>query len=115
MRAIFGNMRNLISSKYIGSSRLFNNGSNTVESGKGNGLHNHNWLGSSGTGRIFAFSPITEGFEDQIHKDLSLGIIMLFCTSIFLWLVYGILMKNSPIIIANFLGSSKLLLSYYSK
>jgi uncharacterized protein YneF (UPF0154 family) len=27
--AIFWNMRNLISSKYIGRSRLFNNGSNT--------------------------------------------------------------------------------------
>jgi MtN3 and saliva related transmembrane protein len=30
--------------------------------------------------------------------------IIIFSSSIFLWLVYGILMKNSPIIIANFFG-----------
>jgi MtN3 and saliva related transmembrane protein len=30
--------------------------------------------------------------------------IIIFSSSIFLWLVYGILMQNSPIIIANFFG-----------
>jgi hypothetical protein len=66
--AIFWNRRNLISSKYIGRSRLFNNGSNTVESGRGNGLHKHNWIDGSCNGWDLTFSPITEGFKDQIYQ-----------------------------------------------
>jgi len=104
MRAQFLDMRNLIGSKYIGGSRLFNNGSNTVESGRGNGLHKHNWIGGSCNGWDLTFSPITEGFKDQIYqRHLSWNDFNIF-GSIFLWLVYGILLKNLPIIIANFFG-----------
>ncbi|MBU4348407.1 SemiSWEET transporter [Patescibacteria group bacterium] len=34
-------------------------------------------------------------------KDLSLGMYSILTTGIFLWLVYGIFIKNLPIIIAN--------------
>ena len=68
MRARFLDMRNLIGSKYIGGSRLFNNGSNTVESGRGNGLHKHNWISGSCNGWDLTFSPITEGFKNQIYQ-----------------------------------------------
>ncbi|MFC1786812.1 SemiSWEET transporter [Halobacteriota archaeon] len=34
-------------------------------------------------------------------KDLSLAMYSIFTTGIFLWLVYGILVKDLPIIIAN--------------
>ena len=34
-------------------------------------------------------------------KDLSLGMYIVLTTGIFLWLVYGILIKDLPVIIAN--------------
>ncbi|PIT86971.1 MAG: hypothetical protein COU33_00230 [Candidatus Magasanikbacteria bacterium CG10_big_fil_rev_8_21_14_0_10_43_6] len=34
-------------------------------------------------------------------KDLSLGMYSILTLGIFLWLVYGVLLKNPPIIIAN--------------
>jgi len=106
MRALYSGIipRALIGSNYIGRSQLFNNRSNTVESGRGNGLHKHNWIGGSCNGWDLTFSPITEGFKDQIYqRHLSWNDFNIF-GSIFLWLVYGILLKNSPIIIANFFG-----------
>jgi hypothetical protein len=32
------------------------------------GLHKHNWIGGSCNGWDLTFSPITEGFKDQIYQ-----------------------------------------------
>lgn len=104
MRAIFWNMRNLISSKYIGRSRLFNNGSNTVESGRGMDYMTIIGLAAAALGGISLFPQLLKVLKTKSTKDISLGMIIIFSSSIFLWLVYGILMENSPIIIANFFG-----------
>jgi MtN3 and saliva related transmembrane protein len=61
-------------------------------------------LAAAALGGFSLFPQLLKILKTKSTKDLSLGMIMLFCTSIFLWLVYGILMKNSPIIIANFFG-----------
>lgn len=34
-------------------------------------------------------------------KDISLAMFIIFCIGIFLWLIYGIFIKDVPIIIAN--------------
>ena len=68
MLAIFWNMRNLSSSKYIWCSRIFNNGSNTVERKRKWIIHKHNWIGGSCNGWDLTFSPITEGFKNQIYQ-----------------------------------------------
>ncbi len=34
-------------------------------------------------------------------KDISLAMFIIFCIGIFLWLIYGIIIKDTPIIIAN--------------
>ena len=38
-------------------------------------------------------------------KDLSLGMYLVLTTGIFLWLLYGILIRDVPIIIANIITS----------
>ena len=54
---------------------------------------------------VIAFFPqLMKVWKTKSTKDISLGMVSIFSGSIFLWLVYGILMKNSPIIIANFFG-----------
>jgi MtN3 and saliva related transmembrane protein len=61
-------------------------------------------LAAAALGGFSLFPQLLKVLKTKSTKDLSLGMIILFCTSIFLWLVYGILMNNSPIIIANFFG-----------
>ena len=61
-------------------------------------------LAAAALGGFSLFPQLLKVLKTKSTKDLSLGMTTLFCTSIFLWLVYGILMKNSPIIIANFFG-----------
>ena len=104
MCAIFWNMCNLISSKYILRFRLLNNGSNTVESGRGMDYITIIGLAAAALGGISLFPQLLKVLKTKSTKDISLGMIIIFSSSIFLWLVYGILMKNSPIIIANFFG-----------
>jgi hypothetical protein len=50
-----------------------------------NGLHNPNWFGGSCVNSDFAFSPIVEGVEDEIHQRHFLGnvfIIQQWCISV---------------------------------
>jgi MtN3 and saliva related transmembrane protein len=53
---------------------------------------------------ISLFPQVLKVWKTKSTKDISLGMFSLFCSGIFLWFVYGILMKDLPIIIANFLG-----------
>ncbi|TSC83784.1 MAG: hypothetical protein G01um101413_924 [Parcubacteria group bacterium Gr01-1014_13] len=49
-----------------------------------------------------AFLPqVIRVVKNRSTHDISLAMFVLFCTGIFLWLIYGILIKDIPIIIAN--------------
>jgi len=49
-----------------------------------------------------AFLPQTfRTIKYKQTKDISLVMYLLFCTGVFVWLVYGIVLANIPLIIAN--------------
>ena len=50
------------------------------------------------------FPQLVKIWKTKSTKDISLGMFLLFCGGVFLWFVYGILLQDLPIIIANFLG-----------
>ena len=53
---------------------------------------------------VIAFFPqLMKVWKTKSTKDISLGMFSFFCSGIFLWFVYGILMQDLPITIANFL------------
>jgi MtN3 and saliva related transmembrane protein len=54
---------------------------------------------------VFSLFPqLVKVWKTKSTKDISLGMFSLFCSGVFLWFVYGILLKDLPIVIANFLG-----------
>jgi MtN3 and saliva related transmembrane protein len=53
---------------------------------------------------VIAFFPqLMKVWKTKSTKDISLGMFSIFSFAVFLWFVYGILISNSPVIIANFL------------
>lgn len=49
-----------------------------------------------------AFLPqVVKTWKSKSAKDLSLGMYSIFCTGIILWLIYGFLIGDIPIIITN--------------
>jgi MtN3 and saliva related transmembrane protein len=51
-----------------------------------------------------AFLPqVIKTWKSRSAKDLSLGMFSLFCAGVVLWLTYGILMRDIPVIAANFM------------
>lgn len=49
-----------------------------------------------------AFLPqVVKTWRSKSAKDLSLGMFSIFCTGVALWLTYGILIGDLPIILAN--------------
>lgn len=51
-----------------------------------------------------AFLPqVIKTWKSRSAKDLSLGMFSLFCLGVLLWLVYGILENDLPVIAANLL------------
>jgi MtN3 and saliva related transmembrane protein len=53
---------------------------------------------------ISLFPQVVKVWRTKSTKDISLGMFALFCCGISLWFIYGILLKDVPIIIANSLG-----------
>lgn len=53
---------------------------------------------------------ILKVWRTKSTKDISLGTFSLLSGGVFLWFVYGILMKDLVIIIANFLGFIQVLI-----
>jgi MtN3 and saliva related transmembrane protein len=50
-----------------------------------------------------AFLPqVTKTVRDKSVKDISLGMYVLFCSGVSLWLLYGFLISSWPVIISNF-------------
>jgi len=51
-----------------------------------------------------AFLPqVIKTWKSRSAKDLSLGMFSLFCAGVILWLTYGILVRDIPVIAANFM------------
>jgi len=49
-----------------------------------------------------AFVPqVVKSLKTKSAKDLSLGMFAMFCCGVFLWLVYGILNEDLPLILSN--------------
>jgi MtN3 and saliva related transmembrane protein len=56
----------------------------------------------AGTLTTIAFLPqVIQTWKTKSTKDISLGMFVSFCTGVFLWLIYGILIDSYPVIIAN--------------
>ncbi len=72
---------------------------------------------------LIAASLTTIAFVPQVHKtwksksakDLSLGMYLIFTTGVVLWLTYGILKPDLPIIVANVVTLSLTLVLLYFK
>lgn len=49
-----------------------------------------------------AFLPqVIKTWKSRSAKDLSLGMFSIFCLGVLLWLIYGLLVEDLPIILAN--------------
>jgi len=56
----------------------------------------------AGTLTTIAFLPqVIKTLKLKETKDISLWMYIILCTGVFLWLVYGLLIKDLPIILAN--------------
>ena len=72
-------------------------------------------LTAAAMGGISLFPQVLKVLKTKSTKDISREMILILAGSIFLWLVYGILLKNFPIIIANFFGFIQALIILFVK
>jgi MtN3 and saliva related transmembrane protein len=49
------------------------------------------------------FPQVLKTWKSKSAKDLSLGMFSLFCLGVLLWLVYGLIVMDIPVIAANLL------------
>ncbi|MCC5934929.1 MAG: SemiSWEET family sugar transporter [Balneolales bacterium] len=63
-----------------------------------------------------SFLPqVIKTWKSKSAKDLSLGMFSIFATGVFLWLVYGLMIGDLPIILANTITLLLVLLILYFK
>jgi MtN3 and saliva related transmembrane protein len=56
----------------------------------------------AGACTTIAFLPqVIKTWKTKTAKDLSLGMFSFFCFGVLLWLIYGIMMRDIPVIVAN--------------
>ena len=72
-------------------------------------------LMAAATGGISLFPQVLKVLKTKSTKDISREMFLILACSIFFWLIYGILLKNFPIIIANFLGFVQALIILFYK
>ena len=72
-------------------------------------------LTAGAMGGISLFPQVLKVVKNKSTKDISREMFLLLAGSIFLWLVYGILSNNMPIIIANFFGLIQALIILFFK
>ena len=72
-------------------------------------------LSAAAMGGISLFPQVLKVLKTKSTKDISREMILLLAGSIFLWLIYGILLTNLPIIIANFFGFIQALIILFFK
>ncbi len=59
---------------------------------------------TAGAFTTIAFLPqVLKTWKSRSAKDLSLGMFSLFCVGVAMWLVYGIMVRDIPVIAANLL------------
>lgn len=59
---------------------------------------------TAGSLTTIAFLPqVIKTWKSRSAKDLSLGMFSLFCLGVVLWLIYGIMVRDVPVIAANLL------------
>ncbi|MFZ6011505.1 MAG: SemiSWEET transporter [Bacteroidota bacterium] len=59
---------------------------------------------SAGACTTIAFLPqVLKTWKTRSAKDLSLSMFSIFCLGVILWLVYGIMVRDVPVIAANLL------------
>jgi MtN3 and saliva related transmembrane protein len=57
---------------------------------------------AAGTLTTAAFFPqLTKTWKTKSARDMSLGMLVTFCTGVLLWAVYGLLIHSPPMIITN--------------
>ncbi len=66
-------------------------------------MNSHQWLGIvAGTLTTISFLPqVIKTWKSRSAKDLSLGMFLIFSLGIALWLAYGFLIGDVPVILAN--------------
>jgi MtN3 and saliva related transmembrane protein len=58
----------------------------------------------AGTLTTISFLPqLLKTWRTKSAKDMSLPMLVSFCAGVSLWLVYGILLQATPVILANFI------------
>jgi len=72
-------------------------------------------LTAAALGGLSLFPQMLKVLKTKSTKDISREMFLILASSIFLWLVYGILMENLPIIIANFFGLIQALIILFFK
>jgi MtN3 and saliva related transmembrane protein len=57
---------------------------------------------AAGSCTTIAFLPqVVKTWKSGSAKDLSLGMFSFFCFGVLLWLIYGIIINDVPVIVAN--------------
>ena len=66
--------------------------------------HVHDVVGySAGLLATIAFVPqVVKTFREKSARDISLGMYVLFCAGVSLWLLYGLLIGSWPVVVSNF-------------
>ena len=72
-------------------------------------------LAAATLGGVALFPQVLKVLKTRSTKDISREMIAILAGSIFLWLIYGILLSNLPIIIANFFGLIQALIILFFK
>ena len=57
---------------------------------------------SAGAFTTISFLPqVLKTWKSRSAKDLSLGMFLFFCLGVAMWLAYGIIVRDIPVIVAN--------------
>ncbi|MGH7146941.1 MAG: SemiSWEET transporter [Nitrospiraceae bacterium] len=57
---------------------------------------------AAGTLTTIAFLPqLIHTWQTKSAKDVSLGMFLIFCTGVLLWMIYGFMIQSLPVMLAN--------------
>ena len=61
------------------------------------------WIGLlAGTLTTISFFPqMLKTWKTRSTKDISLGMFLMFCAGVLLWIIYGFFLKDIPVIMTN--------------
>jgi len=67
-------------------------------------MHFHDLVGyAAGFLATAAFVPqVAKTIKARSARDISLGMYLLFCAGVSLWLLYGVLITSWPVVVSNF-------------